>query len=246
MQQNHTISFRARQYIPELMDDLSMSGAELLDTLDKLDRINYWLGGEQVVMGGLKKFAHLIDSNKEIVIIDLGCGSGEMLRVIAEQMRKKNQPVRLIGIDANPHIVEYAKKKSRNYPEISYRCTLITPQEISNSTCDIFLSTLFLHHFKSDDCIEFITAACERATMGVIVNDLHRSRMAYYLFKFMSIFISNKMIKSDGLTSILRGFKMQDLRRFSKSIPQAKYSIEWCWAFRYRWIIYSKLRQIHG
>ena len=45
----------------ELMDDFSLHGALLRDTLDKLETINRTLGGNAVTIGGLKKLIqHLI------------------------------------------------------------------------------------------------------------------------------------------------------------------------------------------
>ena len=44
------------------------------------------------------------------------------------------------------------------------------------------------------------------------------------------------MVKTDGLTSILRGFKRKELEQFSEKI-NGKSSINWRWAFRYQWII---------
>jgi hypothetical protein len=52
----------------------------------------------------------------------------------------------------------------------------------------------------------------------------------------LGLFISNKMIRADGLTSILRAFKRKDLENFSKT-QQLKAKIKWKWAFRYQWLI---------
>jgi heme/copper-type cytochrome/quinol oxidase subunit 2 len=48
------------------------------------------------------------------------------------------------------------------------------------------------------------------------------------------------MSKEDGLTSILRGFKKQELIDFSKKLNFKKYIIQWKWAFRYQWIIFKR------
>jgi hypothetical protein len=78
------------------------------------------------------------------------------------------------------------------------------------------------------------------ASTGIIINDLHRSKTAYRLFKIISkIFGLNRMSTEDGLVSILRGFKKSDLKAFSKRLGFKKYSIAWRWAFRYEWIIYK-------
>jgi hypothetical protein len=45
------------------------------------------------------------------------------------------------------------------------------------------------------------------------------------------------MSKEDGLTSILRGFKKEELVRFSEQLQFENYKVSWKWAFRYQWII---------
>ena len=73
---------------------------------------------------------------------------------------------------------------------------------------------------------------------GIVVNDLQRSKLAYRLFQaIIFIFRLEKMTAEDGLISILRGFKREDLEKFSTELGLKKYSIKWKWAFRYQWII---------
>jgi hypothetical protein len=45
------------------------------------------------------------------------------------------------------------------------------------------------------------------------------------------------MSRQDGLISILRGFKKNELIKYSQQLKFTKYKIEWRWAFRYQWII---------
>ena len=72
--------------------------------------------------------------------------------------------------------------------------------------------------------------------LGIVVNDLHRHKLAYYLFLLLSLFIKNEMVVEDGLTSILRGFKRIDLIKITKELGITS-NICWKWAFRYQWII---------
>ena len=48
------ISTKYRTDKEELMDDFSIGGDLLRDTLDKLENINRWLGGNKVTIHGLK------------------------------------------------------------------------------------------------------------------------------------------------------------------------------------------------
>jgi len=220
----------------EIMDDLDMSGDVLLDTLDKLDTINKWLGGDAVTFNGIKKLLKKQPKNKPFTIIDLGCGGGGMLRKVADYGKEHGYVFKLIGVDANQHIVEYAEKISKEYPEISYLQQDVFSKEFKELSYDIVLSTLFLHHFKEDEISTLLTLLNKKASLGIIVNDLHRHSMAYFLFKLLSLVIRNEMVKEDGLTSILRGFKKSELEKIGSTL-KVKSQLHWKWAFRYQWII---------
>jgi len=221
----------------EIMDDFELTGALLENTLHQLDRINKWLGGNQVTLSGLDKLWRQIPKDQSIRILDLGCGSGDMLRLIAKKAKNEKRKVELIGIDANEFVVEVAINLSKEYDSIQFRKMMIPSPEFDKMSFDIVLSTLFLHHFKDQEIISLLSLVKQKARLGIIVNDLHRNSIAYYLFYLLSRFVRNEMVQKDGLTSILRAFKKKDLLKYSDQIEAKNSSISWKWAFRYQWII---------
>ena len=220
----------------EIMDDFTMEGVLFRDTLDKLEIINRFLGGNSVTINGLKNLLKNQSKNKTITIVDLGCGNGDILRDVAKFGRKNNYSFNLIGIDANLAAIEYAKELSKEYSELSFKTIDILSEDFKKQSYDVVLCTLFLHHFKNEELISFLKTTTDKATIGVVVNDLHRHKLAYYLFKFIGFFIKNKMVRQDGLTSVLRAFKREDLENIAKEI-KVHFSIQWKWAFRYLWIL---------
>ena len=49
------VNTKYRSDAEEIMDDLNYNGPMLHDALDKLAKINQWLGGNRVTINGLKK-----------------------------------------------------------------------------------------------------------------------------------------------------------------------------------------------
>ena len=230
------ISTKQRTDKEELMDDFSIGGDLLRDTLDKLENINRWLGGNKVTLQGLKTILENQSKEEEITIIDVGCGHGDILRDVAIFGRKHNYKFKLIGIDANPTAIEYAQELSKKYPEIEFKTEDIFSEDFQKRTFHVMLATLFFHHFKEEQLVSFLKKSIQQSKIGIVVNDLHRHKMAYYLFLALSIFIKNKMIIEDGLTSVLRGFKRKDLEKMAQKITRQS-TISWKWAFRFLWIL---------
>jgi 2-polyprenyl-3-methyl-5-hydroxy-6-metoxy-1,4-benzoquinol methylase len=222
----------------EIMDDFNLEGDELKEALDKIAAINQLLGGNQLTLKGVEQLLKKVSASTTITIIDVGCGNGDMLRKLAEFGLNNNLYLELIGVDANRYTVNYAIDLSVKYPNIKYRCEDVFGESINELKCDIFLCTLTLHHFSNNEIIRLLTFFNKNAKLGFVVNDLHRNIIAYRLFQaFCFVFRLNEMSKEDGLTSILRGFKKEELIAFSERLRFEKYSIQWKWAFRYQWIV---------
>jgi hypothetical protein len=106
---------------------------------------------------------------------------------------------------------------------------------------DYLLCPRTLHHFNNQQISHLIDLFYKNATFGVVINDLHRSKIAYKLFQLVCIvFNLNEMSRQDGLTSILRGFKKQELLAFTESLNPKYFIIKWQWAFRYQWLLIKK------
>ena len=225
-----------RSEATEIMDDFSLEGKLFRDTLNKLETINRTLGGNSVTINGVKKLIKDQSKDKTITIIDLGCGHGDILRDLAKAGRKEGYNFKLIGIDANQDAIDYANELSNDYKELSFKTIDIFSTEFEELEYDIVLCTLFAHHFKDKELKSLLKSLLNKATLGIVINDLHRNKIAYYLFKLIGLFVKNRMVREDGLTSILRAFKRKDLENISKEI-NAKASIQWKWAFRYQWIL---------
>jgi 2-polyprenyl-3-methyl-5-hydroxy-6-metoxy-1,4-benzoquinol methylase len=230
-------STRYRSTEQEIMDNFFMEGEILRKTLDQIAVINKRLGGNKATINGLDTLLLDRQQGSVLTVIDIGCGSGDMLRSVADYGRKNNFIFELTGIDANEYTVNYARKLSANYPEISYLKMDVLSDEFSELTFDIVLATLFLHHFKNEEIEILLKQLAAKAGTGIIINDLHRCKTAYYLFKLISIFISNPMVRKDGAISVLRGFKKTELIDLSKKIQGTASYIRWKWAFRFQWII---------
>lgn len=225
-----------RSNAPEMMDDFAMEGEILRDALDKIAKINQLLGGNKITIDGVKLLLKNKPKQTPIRIIDIGCGNGDMLRALADYGIKNELNFLLIGIDANNFTIQHAQKLSLNYTNISFECKDIF--ENLTTECDIMLCTLTLHHFKDSEIIHLLSNIMQQAKVGIVINDLHRSALAYYLFKALCfVFNLNDMSREDGLVSILRGFKKEDLMTYTKALEAKSFIIKWKWAFRYLWMI---------
>jgi 2-polyprenyl-3-methyl-5-hydroxy-6-metoxy-1,4-benzoquinol methylase len=226
--------YSARSMEPELMDDLQSGGEIIRQTLRELEKINKLLGGNHVTISGVRKLIDL-SIDKTWRIVDVGCGGGEIMKLIAEWARKNEVKVQLIGIDANPNVIAYAEENCDEYPEISFLTIDIFSYQFRQLEFDVLTATLFFHHFSDDQLTNFFSQIQSRALSGVVVNDIHRHWLAYRSINLLtSLFSKSPMVKNDAGVSVLRSFRKNDWQKILGRAGILDYSLKWMWAFRWR------------
>jgi 2-polyprenyl-3-methyl-5-hydroxy-6-metoxy-1,4-benzoquinol methylase len=225
--------FSIRSAEPEIMDDLNCSGNVLERTLHELEIINKWLGGNRIT---IKSLEQLLPKNiREVTIVDLGCGGGDMLRMIDSWGKNKNLKLNLIGIDANPNIIAFAKRNLLAHPHIQFKTLNIFSEEFQQQQYDIVIGTLFYHHFPNDQLVHFFKRFKQQVAIGFIINDIHRHWLAYYSIKLLTrAFSKSPMVKYDAPLSVLRAFKRKELRKILDATAIQNFTIRWKWAFRWQ------------
>ena len=226
--------FSTRSDQMEIMDDLACSGHVLEQTLRELEFINKWLGGNKITLNAIEQLTKS-RRGEPITIADLGCGSGEMLRVIDAWGRKKNLKLNLVGIDANPNIIAIAKRNLKDCPSINLQTLNIFADEFQLQRYDIVIGTLFYHHFPDHELTHFFKRLKQQVNLGYIINDIHRHWLAYYSIKILTQFFSKSaMVKYDAPLSVLRASTESELIKILERSQMRDFTIRWKWAFRWQ------------
>ncbi len=219
------------------MDDLSASGPVINQTLVELETINTLLGGNYVTLNGLDKLIQGKPLKNTLRIADLGCGGGDILRLVSNWLEKKEINSELIGIDANPNIIAFAQKHT-SQKNISYQAVNIFSEDFKKQQFDVVIATLFFHHFDSDQLAEFLSQLRRQTSIGIVINDLHRHWFAYYSIKWLTaLFSKSPMVKNDAALSVARSFRKNDWITILEKAGIKNYKMRWMWAFRWQVII---------
>lgn len=219
------------------MDNLESSGPIISQTLRELETINTLLGGNYVTLNGLDNLLNGAGDSRTFTVADLGCGGGDIMRLIANWAFRKDYSVELIGFDANPNIIEYAKAHTSE-SNIQYECSNIFSEEFREQKFDIVVSTLFFHHFSSEQLAIFFEQLKKQVRVGIVINDLHRHWFAYYSIQWLTkLFSKSPMVVHDAPLSVARAFRKKELIEILEKAGFTSYTIRWMWAFRWQVII---------
>jgi len=228
--------FRTRSAQRELMDDLTLATDALRQNLRELEVTNRLLGGNGVTLGGIQRIFNFQFSilNFQFSIADLGCGGGDMLRLMADFFRKKGVSAALTGIDANAFMLDYARERTADFPEISYRQLNVFSEEFSKTSFDVVTMTLFCHHFTDEQLVELFTTLRRQTRLGVVINDLHRHPVAYYaIWALAALLRTSHLYRHDARLSVARAFRRDELETLLRRAGFTRFRIRWRWAFRW-------------
>ena len=231
-----TLKHRSQQ--KEILDDFNLKGHDLSRNLRELQKVNTLLGGYNIVKEGVIKICQKCHIKQPMHIVDVGCGGGDTLRMLARWGKAQKLNLRLSGIDANENAIAFARQASKAFPQIDFRHLNIFSPEFRTMEYDIVMFNLFIHHFEEEKIIAFLKV-CKEKKATILINDLHRSVIAYYLFRLASkMFNFSRISRHDGLLSIRKGFSKKDWKQLLAQAGIEDYEIKWRWAFRHQVIIW--------
>lgn len=217
------------------MDDLDCSGPVLEQTLRELKIINRWLGGNQVTNWGLKGLIEAAAPQSKYQVVDLGCGGGDMVAVMARWAKKNKLSIEFIGADANAHTIEFAKQRQQELEGVEWQVVNAFDPKFLDEQVDFVTCTLFTHHFTDEELIQLFLVLKKKARIGFVINDLHRHPLAYYAIKWLTAsFSKSPMVQNDAPLSVLRSFTRKEWRAIFQEAGLHKTKIQWRWAFRWQ------------
>jgi 2-polyprenyl-3-methyl-5-hydroxy-6-metoxy-1,4-benzoquinol methylase len=249
--------FRFRSTQTELMDNLELNEAALISNLDEIEMTNRWFGSIRNIISALNHIYKNYDDvfgKSEVVIADLGCGSGDLLRAIAKWAAHKQIKIKLIGFDANACVLNCAVEKSHQYPNIEYHKYNILSSDFKTMQFDITTLNSFCHHLDDATLIKLLSQLQKQSNLAVIINDLHRHWLPYWSIKLISKWLNfSYLAQHDGPLSVLKAFKKKELISLAHSIKLASnesakpnttvpsFFIRWSWAFRWQIIMWCSV-----
>jgi len=184
--------FSARSNETELMDDLSRPDFEFVEAYNELTSINRHLGGIRAIERFLPG-----DVRSVLDVASGGCDVGEAL--------VKRLSCRVVSLDMN---LRGLKRAEQTIPVAGDALQL----PFADDTFDAVICSLSFHHLANPECVCVLREMWRVARRIVIVNDLHRNRLAHASIRILSaLFSRSTMFRNDAAASVRRAFRPAEL-----------------------------------
>jgi ubiquinone/menaquinone biosynthesis C-methylase UbiE len=190
--------FSSRAQLSELMDDLSRPPAEFEQAYRELAAINRKLGG-------LRAIERFLPMNQVHDILDVAAGGCDVGDAFAEKTH-----ARVVSLDINAMGL---RRTQHTWPVVGDGMSL----PFRDGSFDAVICTLSFHHLTDRECEKVLREMWRTSRGWVIVNDLHRHRVAYASIRILArLFSKSVMVRHDGPASVRRAFRPSELEAIAR------------------------------
>lgn len=218
--------FKHRSHELEHLDKGDYTPEEYEGCIVELQRVNRWLGDTRALRNSLLKDIEVAQL-QSFSVLDVGAGSGELLRVIAAWAIETKRAARLVGLELNERSAREIVEGSQQFPQISSVRGDAFRVPFHDKQFEYVICSLFTHHFGDPQVVELLREMTRLARRKIFVIDLHRNVVAYTFFTTIArLFLHNRLIREDGALSILRSFTPDEFRTLGKTAELKNVTVE--------------------
>mgnify|MGYP001604937803 FL=1 len=197
----------------ELLDGPTADPVRVTTSLRNISRANRWFGGTWAALYGIDRVLGA-GAPRSASLLDIGTGAGDLPRAARVRAERRGTTLRTIGLERHPAAARLARSAGL---DVVLGCAGALP--FAAGSVDVVLISQVLHHFDATSAAALLAAADRIARRGVVIADLHRSRVARGLFGVGARLLRfDRDTLTDGLTSIRRGYTVDELRALCDGI----------------------------
>ncbi|MGH7279837.1 MAG: methyltransferase domain-containing protein [Candidatus Rokuibacteriota bacterium] len=198
----------------EILDG-PVAAADRAASLADVDRLNAWFGGYALSFRALDRLAA-----GGLVVLDLGGGRGDFARRLVRRARRQRRPIRVIVLDRE------AAPLDPRYPEIRRVRADAAALPIREGGVDVVTSALLLHHLDPDAAVTCLAESRAAARVGVVVNDLLRTRVSLVLvWGATRLLARHPFSRHDGPLSVRRAYSPRELAVLAEKAGIARLAV---------------------
>lgn len=143
-------------------------------------------------------------------VLDIGCGGGDLARLLARWSAKDKLRLDVTGIDPDARAYSYASSRP-HHAAVRFRQAASADLVREGDRFDVVISNHVIHHLQPPDVARLLADSQVLARQLVLHNDLRRSTAAYALFSLAALPFLGSFIRPDGLISIRRSYTPAEL-----------------------------------
>jgi hypothetical protein len=187
--------------------DQPVSPADRDATLADIHRLNVWFWGYRLTERAIDRLTARQSAAETLWVIDVGGGRGHLARRLVDRARRRGRRLRTVVVDRS---LDGASAADGMVALVRADATALPFRPRS---AHVVTTSLTLHHLEPAAAVQCLREMRTTARLGVVVNDLLRTRLALALVWLATrVFTRHPFARHDGPLSVRRAYSPAELR----------------------------------
>jgi ubiquinone/menaquinone biosynthesis C-methylase UbiE len=195
--------------------------------LADIERLSAWFGGAALSVRAVRRLLAAAPASLRVpVVVDVGGGRGDLARRLVRAVRRGGGRVRVVLVDRDEQSLALAAADGRACPDVARVCADATALPFRDGRVDVVMTSLVIHHLSPDGAVACLEGMRRAARLGVVVNDLLRTRLSWLLVVFATRLLAcHPVARHDGPLSVRRAYAPDELRALCEKAGWRGFSI---------------------
>lgn len=218
--------------------DRPLPAADRMASLADIDRLNAWFGGYTLTLRAVLRLVATatargaLPPGATLTLADVGGGCGDLAVRLVAWARRAGRPVRVLVVDRDPDMLAAVAARRARWPELVPVLGDATALPLGEGAVDVAVMALTLHHLEPDAAARALAEMRAAARLGVVVNDLLRTRVTLGLVWLSTRVLARHPIsRHDGPLSVRRAYTPGELRVLAEKARVGAFHVT-----RYPWL----------
>ncbi len=210
---------------PELLDG-RLDHALLQGNLSDLARINRFLGGVALSRRALVALAtgchalpHVSRVDRRtgtLRMLDVGTGAADIPEALLAWTSQRGLQLHVEAVDERQEILDVARQRVGDRRDLHLQHTAGDRLSYEDGAFDVVHLSLVLHHLEPPAAVRLLGEMARTSSLGVIVNDLDRRRLAWLgAWAMTRVLTRNRYTRHDAPLSVRRAYRPTEVVRLA-------------------------------
>lgn len=204
---------------------------QLEEALGQVRAVNRWLGGTAVAVDFLRSQPELAPGSSA-TLLDVATGSADIPAAMLCWAGGRGIELDVTATDVSPEVLEAARGNVGAGARVRFEPANALALPYRDASFDYVTCNMALHHFTPDAAVLVLREMQRVARRAMLLNDLVRSRPAYWGARAIFMLTDNPLTSHDGPLSVLRSYTVAELRSLAEAAGLRSFSVRWRPIFR--------------
>ncbi|MEQ1575537.1 MAG: methyltransferase domain-containing protein [Vicinamibacterales bacterium] len=187
--------------------------------------VNRHVGGTRATLGRFERLSQTWRPGARITVLDVASGMADVPRALIAWGCERGFDIRVTALDLSTRALNSARRAAPADVHLQFVCGEVGRLPYADGAYDYVTCALFFHHLADEEIVAALKAFDRIAARGIVVNDLVRTRRAYFWIRLFTL-PCHPILRNDGPLSVRRALRPNELATLAATTGLPWLSVE--------------------